>query len=241
MAYIEKAPKTNIRPAKDSVNTPWSKTRHIFNGDGQQCYKVMYAPTNNQNDLKTVWRENEIELDGKIYTFVEIGNLWWLQQNIDSSHGFTPSNHNWPRVRETNVQKYGYLYDDDDAQSVVSIAPPHWRLPTKDDFNDLMSAMQAKYGNNYMSHLISENTGGTTGTNDEGLGLMNAGYTYVQGKTKDNGFETELYYFVDSPAENEAWCLTKGATTPTFSTIGKGSQFHFSLRLCRDRIPWDNA
>lgn len=248
MAYIEKAPKTNIRPAKDSGNTPWSKTSHIFNGDGQQCYKVMYAPSNDSNDLKTVWRENEIVIDGDIYTFVEIGNKWWLQQNVHSTLPFTGtiSQINYPRCNKSYYTKErGYAYNIEQAKQIEATLPPKWRIPTSDDWTDLKNTI-----NSLGSKYISTNDGGT---DDYGLGFLRCGYNRHNkppGETGGNmqytNWGTSFYYINATTTTDDMHTLGAfegtSATAPSLKT-STGSKYYYYgfLRFCRDKIPFDNV
>ena len=67
--------------------------------------------------------------DGKKYRTVKIGKLTWMAQNLN----FSTDNSNG-----SDFQKYGRLYDWDDA---MTVCPVGWRLPTRKDWNDLVQAV----------------------------------------------------------------------------------------------------
>ncbi|MDD3875234.1 MAG: FISUMP domain-containing protein [Bacteroidales bacterium] len=80
--------------------------------------------------------------DNKIYNYVRIGNQVWMADNL----AFKPESGNfWAYDNDsTQVEKYGYLYD---YRTAKNVCPSGWRLPTKSDFEILISKYEDAHSN----------------------------------------------------------------------------------------------
>lgn len=103
--------------------------------------------------------------DGKYYKIVKIGNHVWMAENLAFSYGrgcWAYNNDN------SNVSQYGYLYN---WETAINICPVGWHLPSKSEFETLLSNVGGSGRNAYNSLKQGGNSGfsaqfgGRRGTN----------------------------------------------------------------------------
>jgi uncharacterized protein (TIGR02145 family) len=102
---------------------PWYAGEYEDDSEEGQINEPVTVEYNNFTDAR----------DGKVYKTVKIGTQEWMVQNL----AFKPENGYWPYNNdESNVQKYGYLYDWNTANVVC---PEGWHLPTMTEFEQLIN------------------------------------------------------------------------------------------------------
>jgi len=81
---------------------------------------------------------DSLQFDNKNYKIMKMGSQTWFIENLNA----IPSKGNWwcHGNFEDRCKEYGRLYDWEAANAVC---PDGWKLPSKDDFDDLLSI----YGN----------------------------------------------------------------------------------------------
>ncbi len=81
--------------------------------------------------------------DGKIYITVKIGNQTWMAENLN----FTTAEGSWCYENDsTYCEKYGRLYSWETAREVC---PAGWHLPSKSEFETLLSNVGGSGSNAY--------------------------------------------------------------------------------------------
>jgi uncharacterized protein (TIGR02145 family) len=125
--------------------------------------------------------------DGKTYRTVRIGNLTWMAWNLN----FKTERSVCYKNDESNCKKYGRLYDWDDA---VNACPAGWRIPTREDWSDLVEAA----GDNAAGTKLKSKTG-WNGTDDLGFSATPGGRSGTDGNFDNAG----LFGFWWSAAEFE--------------------------------------
>lgn len=113
--------------------------------------------------------------DGKVYKTTKIGQQLWMAENI--AHETDIGNYWAYDDDESNVDKYGYLYDWEAANNVC---PPGWHLPSVDDWRILIDYV----GSNYTTKLKAESgwAANENGTDDFGFSALPAGYRHEIGE-----------------------------------------------------------
>lgn len=99
--------------------------------------------------------------DDKIYKTVKIGNQVWMAENL----AYKTQKGSWAYNNdESNVKMYGYLYD---WEVVQNVCPSGWHLPSKAEWETLISNLGSEPGNKMKSKRVEEH--GCVGTNQSGF------------------------------------------------------------------------
>lgn len=135
--------------------------------------------------------------DGKKYKTVKLGNQIWMAENLNYSYvkSFCYQNN------ETYCNNYGRLYM---WNEIKDIAPPGWRVPTKDDWKKLIEY----FGNDKLLHSkfiqVPPNGFGTILGGFRDIGSLKSGPVFsgkdmmalfwsITEKDKDNAYSCGVY------------------------------------------------
>jgi uncharacterized protein (TIGR02145 family) len=103
--------------------------------------------------------------DNQTYRTVRIGDLTWMAQNLNFQTG-----NSWCYDDdESNCQKYGRFYDWNTA---MTACPAGWRLPTDDDWNNLVQAA----GGDVAGAKLKSASPAWDGTDDFGFSALPGGF-----------------------------------------------------------------
>ena len=179
-------------------NETWTKTVTITQNQTTKVKAISTitpTKTNRPKDLPGYFTDSR---DNKRYKIVEIGNQTWMAENL----AYKTSSGCWAYDNDqSNVTKYGYLYNWETAKNVC---PTGWHLPTKSEFETLLN----NYGNgedneddwkaNFTALIPSGESGFSASFG--GWRLTSGGYSYIG---KDG-------YFWSSSTEDDtyAWRLS---------------------------------
>jgi uncharacterized protein (TIGR02145 family) len=146
--------------------------------------------------------------DGKQYKCVKIGTQLWMAQNL----AFKVNGGCWAYNNdESNVEKYGYLYDWEIAKKAC---PDGWHLPSDREWKQLeehlgMSLLDTNktgWRGNIGEELKSKNGwfSGGNGSNSSGFNALPGGYRYSDGSFNNVG--KNAYFWSSSAKGSEhAW------------------------------------
>lgn len=180
---------------------------------------------------------NELEIGGKKYPVVKIGSLYWLAENLDFSDSTITivttyyNNQYYPRCRyyQNNSAEYGYngqkynlLYTGYCYGYIGQIAPDGWRVPTKADYDNLVSSVSSPL------ELIREDFGGT---NESGFSAPLSGWY------SEDTFEPDIFTCYSKEGINDGnrsylyvSLSKKGVSTASDVAMSKWRSF----RICKD-------
>ena len=151
--------------------------------------------------------------DGKSYKTVKIGNLTWMAENLNydnsaTATGSIDSSFCYDGI-PANCTKYGRLYQE---YAATAVCPEGWRLPTADDWRDLVNTAKSEFGDDNGSLRAVgewENTNfgdNITATNASGFSALPAGYRAKTGECDGEG--TKAYFWGEDNMNHYAWILS---------------------------------
>jgi uncharacterized protein (TIGR02145 family) len=132
--------------------------------------------------------------DNQRYRIVKIGDLTWMAQNLNFQTG-----NSWCYDDdESNCQKYGRLYD---WNAAMTACPAGWRLPTDDDWNNLV---QAAGGGDVAGTRLKSKSPAWNGTDDFGFSALPGGGRLTGGNFNAVGVYGDWWSTTEKDASN-AW------------------------------------
>ena len=151
--------------------------------------------------------------DGKNYKTVKIGNHTWMAENLNydnsaTATGSIDSSFCYDGI-PANCTKYGRLYQE---YAATAVCPEGWRLPTADDWRDLVNTAKSEFGDDNGSLRAVgewENTNfgdNITATNASGFSALPAGYRAKTGECDGEG--TKAYFWGEDNMNHYAWILS---------------------------------
>jgi len=196
--------------------------------------------------VPVVIEPSKLVINSTEYNTKKIGDLEWMTENLSYANG----SYMYPNNDVNEVGEYGFLYY---YQTAVNLIPSGWRLPTKEDFEALIS--ETNQTNTNAGKYLKEDAsfwlnGGTVVNND--LGFSSRGAGVVWGTDPNNGyipnvpFKSRTVFFTSTPSatgEGWYWCLNindSGSVTFTseWLTINNANRRNFSVRYVRD---WEDS
>lgn len=173
-----------------------------------------------------------IGINGVTYATIKIGNKTWTAENYNGSGGL---NYGKSAI---NIPEYGKLYTLAEATAIP--LPKGWRLPTKDDYIDLMKNLGTIKTLEDGEYLLDESanaklrstTGWTyqNGNNGTGFNGLPAGDVFIYSPSTELTFECKGEYaqfWTSSPA-------------PDTMIEGETVKHHWVFELT-NRITWENV
>ena len=127
---------------------------HIFANQFQINNIINQLKLVNTNDSTQQIGQFKDIRDGKIYKTIKIGFQVWLAENF----AFKPDKGNYwiYENNQSNLSKYGYLYDWQTANKIV---PEGWKLPTQNDFETLFDNVNYAGAEIYKELILKGNSG----------------------------------------------------------------------------------
>ena len=151
--------------------------------------------------------------DGKSYKTVKIGSLTWMAENLNydnsaTATGSIDSSFCYDGI-PANCEKYGRLYQE---YAATAVCPEGWRLPTADDWRDLVNTAKSEFGDDngslravgeWENSIFGDNI---TATNASGFSALPAGYRAKTGECDGEG--SKAYFWGEDNMNHYAWMLS---------------------------------
>ncbi|MDD3875869.1 MAG: FISUMP domain-containing protein, partial [Bacteroidales bacterium] len=155
--------------------------------------------------------------DGKTYRTVRIGTQTWMTENLNYSTGNSWCFNN----NSSNCNTYGRLYDWNTARSVC---PSGWHLPSKSDFEALLSNVGGSDSNAY--HALKD--GGSSG-----FSALFGGWRHHDGHFYYIGYYGYWWSSSERDASN-AWNLYMYSSNQDASMSSYSKELGFSVRCLKN-------
>ena len=202
------------------------------------------------------------DYDGNIYKTIKIGDQWWMAENLKVTHyrngdaiTHVSSSSSWNALAsgaycrynnvDSNIAKYGLMYNGYAVDDSRNVAPPGWHVPTDDDWKQLEMYLG-------MSSSEADDTGwrgtdegtklkATSGWDNDGNGTDISGFSALPGGQRFyNGtfeFEGMMGFFwtsteVVSNDFNYMHYMDRNHTDIWRATYTK--RYGYSIRLVKD-------
>ncbi|MDX9694299.1 MAG: FISUMP domain-containing protein [Bacteroidales bacterium] len=166
--------------------------------------------------------------DEKTYKIVQMGTQIWMAENL----AYKPISGNyWAYDNDqSNVTKYGYLYD---WQAACKVCPIGWHLPSDDEWKQLNDFV----GSKSVTRLKAKSGWGKNGngTDDYGFSALPGGERYRGGQFRNIGYGGAWW----SSSESNMYGVSYWFMSYNKSNIGKGYDYdkenYYSVRCVKDK------
>ena len=161
--------------------------------------------------------------DNEIYETVMIGNKEWMAQNLR----FKVISSKLYKNSTKRKIKYGRLYNWEAANMAC---PPGWRLPSVEEWHELIQSFEKKKGNSSRKNVIDLIDGGATGINLTFSGY----YDFLKNEFKWIG-ESGLYWTNKENSAKKSWyILFNNRSFPPYNKNSFDKNNLISCRCLRD-------
>ncbi|MDR2578763.1 MAG: hypothetical protein LBC70_08170 [Chitinispirillales bacterium] len=171
--------------------------------------------------------------DGKRYRTVKIGNLTWMAENLN----YTTSGSLCYANNISYCAIYGRLYTWDAA---MTACPPSWRLPTRHDWDYLISAVDGRLGFNAGTKLrtttgweCNNPNGCVVGTDEFGFSAMPGGHCLSSGIICGEIGIRATWWTADEYDDDRSWYSSMSSNTSFLIEIDALKRFEYSVRCVR--------
>jgi len=192
---------------QEKDNKAWNEAKRKNTKEAFEKYLADFPQGNHKADAETAIKDlNEKygtftdSRDGKTYRWVRIGSQIWMAENL----AYKVGSGCWAYDNDqSNVAKYGYLYDWETAKTV---APAGWHLPSDSEWNTLINYLG---GENVAGGKMKATSGwdspNTGANNSSGFSAFPGGfYNYVVSEFSHRG--TFAGFWSSTPYGSEfAW------------------------------------
>ena len=147
--------------------------------------------------------------DGQVYKTVKIGNQTWMAENLNYTDGDSSYCY---KDDSSNCEKYGRLYT---WNAAIKAAPAGWHLPSKEEWEVLISAVGGEDTTALNNLVVGGNTGFNAltgiGTRDESGAYHTVGKgAYFWSSTPDG--DKDAWYCVLSKHRNKVHMVSRRMT-----------------------------
>ncbi|RAK00492.1 uncharacterized protein (TIGR02145 family) [Larkinella arboricola] len=214
---------------KRSINKPTTPFLSILFLSVLMTFPGCRKEQNNPNEIPAPLTTS-VQINGKTYPVVAIGNQLWTAENYAGPGGS-------PYRTGNEKPEYGRYYTFEEAKAVP--LPNNWRIPTLQDYKTLAESQGVIFngnratGQDALKKLVSKTNWLTIpGTNSSGFNAQPAGYSYQKSAPMD-GDISEFWLADSNSVSIQESAGGKGHNMAFYSTTGPG--YRFNLRFVRNK------
>jgi uncharacterized protein (TIGR02145 family) len=237
----------------DAIGGPGSFNRGVSGlKSGQKYYLRAYATTaagttyGNELTFTTTVKDR----DGNAYETVTIGTQVWMKQNLHTKKNkvgvaiplitgdvpwrtATTAAYTMYDNNPANAATYGFLYN---WAATANLAPAGWRIPTKADWETLISNLATEQGNRLKATSLWKlpRTGVAINTNTSGFSALPAGYRLYDVGTFGYLLEQSIFWSSTEAPDGLAYACYLGYEDPLAAVGQNVQQSGFSVRCIRE-------
>jgi len=199
--------------------------------------------SNCQQKIQSVFSSNLVrDIDGNVYSTVKIGNQWWMAENLKVTHyrngdqiACLTSDYEWDQPTgaycyydndNSNVGKYGLLYNWFTVDDSRSIAPEGWHVPTDTEWQELVDYLG---GDTLAGAKMKE-----VDSDAIGFTALFGGYRYNHGTFDGIGVNAYFWSSTESNSGNAWYRYLYHANSIVYRDDSGWKQAGYSVRCVKD-------
>jgi uncharacterized protein (TIGR02145 family) len=168
---------SSMPPKEKSAKTEEGDLIFFFVYSGDNITKIADSPTESKT-YEVEFYECK-DADGKSYPIVQIGDQWWMTENLS----YKTDSNSWAyNIDEINTENYGRLYTWEAAKAAC---PLGWHLPTDIEWEQLaqyISDQKGPYSNWHDDwYEVGKHLKALSGWNNDGNGTDDFGFSALPG------------------------------------------------------------
>lgn len=202
---------SSLASKEKSAKTEGDEIIHFIVYSGDNITKIADSPT--ESKTYEVEFYDCKDADGKSYPIVQIGDQWWMAENLvyNAGDGCWAYNN-----EESNIKDYGRLYTWETANDVC---PEGWHLPTDAEWEQLVLFINDQKGpyvrfDEYWWENVGVHLKSTFRWNDSENGTDDFGFTGFPGGLRDD--EGNFY---SQGSDGQWWSATSKSSTEAYDRL----------------------
>ncbi len=169
-----------------------------------------------------------MDIEGNSYKIKKYENVWWMTENVRTTKDENGREISYfiPNNDESNMKKYGLLYD---YETACKVCPKGWELPNNTDWDNLINGEKNNMKSNKFKDV--EYWGEEIGIEQNGFSIRPAGY----GNNGDhpNTFKEKSIVWSRSSSEEFGWTVVFEKGKNKIRKVEQHKVYGFSVRCIK--------
>ena len=231
---------------------------HQFSIGGTHTVKLEVRDSNGLTNTVTkeviITIESVTDIDGNVYSTINIGSQLWMAENLKTTHyqngNAIPnilSNSEWSNLstdaycsyynNDYNMDMYGLLYNWYTVDDIGGLAPVGWHIPTDEEWTILInylggySVAGGKMKETGYNHWNNPNYGAT---NESGFSVVPGGSRDYSDGTFYDGRNDAIFWTFTANNSSSAWYVRLTYLNRTVIRLYQNKSTGLSIRCIKD-------